>query len=264
MFPRLFDFGTIEFLGRTFHPILHTYGLLLAGGFVIGLADAVRRAPRHGIERRHIYDLGLFLFLGAIVGAKLLLVFVNPGAFLQNPLSVVTAGGVFLGGFLGAVAATVWFFRSRGIPVWEGGDLMGPSIALGHSIGRLGCFAGGCCYGLPADGLPAVTFTDIYANSVTGVPLHTPLHPTQLYESGFEIALYLFLLWLMPRRRFAGQVFFTWVGLYAAGRFLIEFLRGDPRGFVFDGLLSTSQFLGIWLLAAAVIGLVALHRRRAA
>ena len=264
MFPRLLDLGAFELFGRTFHPVLHTYGLLLAGGFVVGIADAARRAPRHGIERKDIYDLALHLFLGAIIGAKALLFLVNPEPFLRNPAALVTAGGVFLGGFLGAMAASIRFFRSRGIPVWEGGDLLAPSIALGHGIGRLGCFAGGCCYGLPAEGAPAVTFTDIYANSVTGVPLHTPLHPTQLYEAGFEFALFGLLLWLTPRKKFAGQIFYLWVGLYAVGRFSIEFLRGDPRGFVFDELLSTSQFLSIWLLVGAVIALLILRRRAAA
>ena len=161
------------------------------------------------------------------------------------------------------MAATVWFFRSRGIAVWNGGDLMAPSIALGHGIGRLGCFAAGCCYGLPAEGLTAVTFTDVYANSVTGVPLHTAIHPTQLYEAGLEFGLFLFLLWLAPRRRFAGQLFLTWAALYSVARFIIEFYRGDPRGFVLDGLLSTSQFVGVFVAAAAVIAFVALRKRTA-
>ena len=263
MFPRLFDFGSFEIFGRSFHPILHNYGLLLFAGFVAGIWFAARRAPRYGIETRHIYDLALYLFLGALIGAKALLVLLDPAGFFANPWGFVTAGGVFFGGLLGAVAATVWFFRSRGIAVWNGGDLMAPSIALGHGIGRLGCFAAGCCYGLPAEGLTAVTFTDAYANSVTGVPLHTAIHPTQLYEAGLEFGLFLFLLWLAPRRRFAGQLFLTWAALYSVARFIIEFYRGDPRGFVLDGLLSTSQFVGVFVAAAAVIAFVALRKRTA-
>ena len=112
--------------------------------------------------------------------------------------------------------------------------------------------------------MPAITFTDVYANSVTGVPLNVPLHPTQLYEAGLEFALFFFLLWLAPRRKFQGQLFLTWAHrLSGIGRFIIEFFRGDPRGFVLEGLLSTSQFVGIWIVAAAVISLLVLRRRTA-
>ncbi len=261
MFPRLVDFGPLELFGRTFHPALHTYGLLMFAGFLAGIWFAARRSGRYGIEARHIYDLALYLIVGALVGAKALLIVLDPVGFFRNPLGFLGAGGVFFGGLLGAVGASIWFFRSRGIPVWTGGDLMAPSIALGHGIGRLGCFAAGCCYGIPSDGLPAVTFTDPYANQVTGVPLHTPLHPTQLYEAGIEFALFGLLLWMAARRRFEGQLFLTWAIVYSVARFGVEFLRGDPRGFVLDGLLSTSQFAGLWILLAALIALRAVRTR---
>lgn len=261
MFPRLVDFGELELFGRSFHPALHTYGLLLFAGFAVGIWLAGRRAGRFGIEAQQIYDLAIYLVIGALVGAKVLLIFLDPGGFFRNPLGFLGAGGVFFGGLIGAVAASIWFFRSRGIPVWRGGDLMAPSIALGHGVGRLGCFAAGCCYGLPHDGPAAVTFTDVHAHEVTGVPLNTPLHPTQLYEAGLEFGLFFFLLWLSGKRRFEGQVFLTWAVLYAVGRFGVEFFRGDPRGFVFDGLLSTSQFVGLWILAAALIAWRAIRPR---
>ena len=263
MLPRLVDFGSFEILGRSFHPVLHTYGILMFAGFLVGLWVAAKRAPRYGIQPQTIYDLGLWLVIGALVGAKALLILLDPSRFLANPGGFITAGGVFFGGLLGAVGATIWFCRKRGIPVWNCGDLMAPSIACGHGIGRLGCFAAGCCYGTPADGLPSVTFTDVHAHSVTGVPLNVELHPTQLYEAGLEFALFFFLLWLAPRRTFTGQLFLTWAILYAVSRFSIEFLRGDPRGFVLDGLLSTSQFVGIWIFAAALISLFVLRRRTA-
>ncbi len=263
MFPRLLDFGPLEFASRTFHPVLHTYGLLLFAGFVIGIWTAARRAPQHGIASRHIYDLAPYLFLGALIGAKVLLILLDPVRFWDNPWGFISAGGVFFGGLLGAVGATVWFFRSRGIEVWNGGDLMAPSIALGHGIGRLGCFAAGCCYGIPAEGLTAVTFTDVYANSFTGVPLGIPLHPTQLYEAGLEFGLFLFLLVLARRRRFQGQIFLVWAVVYGVSRFVIEFYRGDPRGFMLDGLLSTSQFLGIGIVLSAAAALLVLRKRPA-
>lgn len=261
MFPRLVDFGAIELFGRTFHPALHTYGLLLFGGFLVGIWLAARRAGQYCIAARHIYDLALYLIVGALLGAKVLLIVLDPAGFLRNPLGFLGAGGVFFGGLLGAVAASVWFFRSRGISVWTGGDLMAPSLALGHGIGRLGCFGAGCCYGVPTDGPTAVTFTDVYANQATGVPLNTPVHPTQLYDAAIEFGLFFLLLWMAGRRRFEGQIFLTWAILYTAARFGVEFYRGDPRGFVFDELLSTSQFVGVWIVLAALIAWRAVRTR---
>ncbi len=263
MFPRIVDFGPIEIFGRSFNPALNTYGILVALGFLAGLYLAGRRAHRYRIPTQSVYDLGIWLIVGAFLGAKVLLILVDPEAFLRNPAGIIRSFGVFFGGFLGAVVAAIWFFSRRRINVFDGGDLLAPSIALGHGIGRLGCFAAGCCYGAPTDGPLAVTFSDIQANAFTGVPLGVPIHPTQLYEAGAEFALCLFLLWFAPRRTFRGQVFFTWLGLYSVFRFLVEFLRDDPRGFLFDGLLSTSQFLGLLLLPAAAIALLVLRRRHA-
>ncbi len=263
MFPRIVEFGAIELFGRTFEPALNTYGLLVALGFLAGLWLAGKRAHLYGVQTKDVYDLGIWLIVGAFVGAKILLILVDPEGFLRNPAGIIRSFGVFFGGFLGAVVGAIWFYARRRINVFDGGDLLAPSIALGHGVGRLGCFAAGCCYGLPHDGPVAVTFSDVQANAFTGVPLGVALHPTQLYEAGVEFALAGFLLWLAPRRKFRGQLFFTWLALYATLRFLLEFLRGDPRGFVLDGLFSTSQFLSLLLLPAAVILLLALRRRHA-
>ncbi len=259
MFPRIVDFGSVEIFGRSFHPVLATYALLVVLGFLAGIYLAGRRAHRYRISTQDVHDLGIWLFVGAFVGAKILLILVDPEAFFRNPAGFIRSFGVFFGGFLGAVAASIWFLARRRINVFDGGDLLAPSIALGHGIGRLGCFAAGCCYGAPSDGPLAVTFSDLH----TRAPIGVALHPTQLIEAGVEFGLCLFLLWLAPRRKFRGQLFFTWLGLYAVFRFAIEFLRGDPRGFVFDGLLSTSQFFGLLLLPAAVIALLVLRRRHA-
>ncbi len=263
MFPRIVDLGPIELFGRTFHPALNTYGLLVALGFLVGLWFAGRRAHHYGIKKQDVYDLGVWLIVGAFLGAKVLLILVDPQAFLQNPAGIIRSFGVFFGGFLGAAAASIWFFRRRGIPVFDGADLLAPSIALGHGVGRLGCFAAGCCYGSPTDGPLAVTFHDLHAHEFTGVPLGIDLHPTQLYEAGAEFGLCLFLLWFASRQKFRGQLFFLWLGLYSVFRFSVEFLRGDPRGFLLDGLLSTSQFLSLLLLPVAVVALLMLRRRHA-
>jgi phosphatidylglycerol:prolipoprotein diacylglycerol transferase len=98
----------------------------------------------------------------------------------------------------------------------------------------------------------AVTFHDLYASRTSGTPLDVPLHPTQIYESLATAAIFAILLWISGRRRFDGQVVLSYVLLYSVARFAIEFFRGDSvRGFVFGGLLSTSQLIAIVLVLAA-------------
>ena len=261
MFPQLFDFGEITLWDRTFHPILHTYGFLLAVGFLVALKLAARRAQKIGVETRMTMDLGLYLLISALIGAKLLLVIVNWEHMQHDPWSLVRSGGVFYGGLLAAIVTALWYFRKHRLPPWKMADVLAPSVALGHGIGRLGCFAAGCCYGKPTDSFLGVTFTSDYAHQIVAVPLGLALHPTQLYEAGAEFLIFTFLLWLSTRKRFDGQVFWTYVGLYAAVRFVIELYRGDPRGFVFDGALSTSQFIGLLMLAMSLFALFVLRKR---
>jgi phosphatidylglycerol:prolipoprotein diacylglycerol transferase len=134
---------------------------------------------------------------------------------------------------------------------------------VGQAIGRLGCFAAGCCHGRPTDVAWAVTFRDIYATRAVGTPIDTPLHPTQLYESAAAFLIFGFLLWLAARKKFDGQVVLAYVVLYSITRFVIEFYRGDAaRGAVFNGMLSTSQFIAIVLVLAAALVYPYLARRR--
>ena len=135
-----------------------------------------------------------------------------------------------------------------------------PAVALGQSVGRLGCFSAGCDYGKPTTAPWGVVFTSTFAHEVAGVPLGVRLHPTQLYESLATLVIFGLLLWWFPRKKRDGDVFLGYVGLYAVARFFLEFLRGDEdRGFVFHHLLSTSQFIA--LLALAGIATVFIWRR---
>ena len=131
-----------------------------------------------------------------------------------------------------------------------------PAVAIGHGIGRLGCFAAGGCYGI-ATNLPwGVTFTDTYSGSLVGVPLNIPLHPTQLYEAVTNLLLGAFLIWYFRRKQFDGQIFWLYVLAYAVMRFFHEFLRADPRGTLFGGTLTTSQFIAI-VGATIALGMLA-------
>jgi phosphatidylglycerol:prolipoprotein diacylglycerol transferase len=256
MYPKLLELGPIH---------LYTYGLLLAAAYLLGLQMSVARGERRGIPRGQMMDLGLYVIVAAFVGAKLLLVVVDVDHFVEHPsdlFSLVRSGGVFYGGLILATLVALWYVRRHRMPVWRVGDAVAPGIALGHVVGRLGCFLGGCCYGRPTDVPWAVTFTSPDAAANVGTPLGIPLHPTQLYEAGAELIILVGLLLLERRGRpFPGRTFFSYLVVYGISRFVIEFYRGDPRGFVVD-TFSTSQFISLLLVPVSIVMLVWLSRHR--
>jgi len=251
MHPILIDLGFF---------VLPTYGVLLALGLVVALWTAGRRAASVGLPREKVVDLGVWVVLWGLLGGKLLLVITDP-SYLQSPqglASLLRAGGVFYGGLLAALVAAIFLFRRWQLPFFPVADVVAPSIALGHAFGRLGCFAAGCCFGAACQAPWAVVFTDPKAAEISGTPLHVPLHPTQLYEALFNFVNYLFLAWLFRRLRpkLSGQVLGAYLLSYGLARFVIEFYRGDAdRGFLFGGLLSTSQAIALLLvpLGAALV-----------
>lgn len=256
MHPILFSVGT--------WPV-YSYGVLLAAAYLIGLQLGVVRARRAGIDPARVMDLGIYLIIAALVGAKLMLIAVDWEYFKSQPrelLSLVRAGGVFYGGLIAAVAVGLWLVRRYKLPAWTTGDLMAPGIALGHIVGRFGCLMAGCCYGRPTDVAWAITFTDPLAATNVGTPLGIPLHPTQLYDAGAELIILGLLLFTERKGRpFAGRTFWGYLLLYGISRFIIEFYRGDAnRGTVMAGL-STSQFVSLLLVPASLLMLVYLRRR---
>jgi len=258
MLPRLFDLGPLS---------VYTYGVLLATAYLLGLQLALVRARRHGLDAQRVMDLGILVIVSALVGAKLLLIVTDYEYFRANPtdiFSLVRSGGVFYGGLIVAVAAAFWYLRRHPLPFWTTTDVFAPGIALGHVIGRFGCFFAGCCYGRPTTAPWGVTFTNPLAAELVGTPLGVRLHPTQLYEAAAELLILVGLLVYERRwRAFPGRTFWTYMLLYAVSRFAIEFFRGDPRGDVF-GTFSTSQFISIVLAPLSLVMLVVLSRRPAA
>jgi phosphatidylglycerol:prolipoprotein diacylglycerol transferase len=235
------------------HPILfeignwpvYSYGVLLAIAYLAGLQLAVVRARRAGLDGTKVMDLGIYLIIAALVGAKLMLVAVDYQYFRSQPrelFSLVRAGGVFYGGLIAAFFVGLWLIRRYALPLWTTADLIAPGIALGHVIGRFGCLLAGCCYGRPTNVPWAITFTDPVASINVGTPLGIPLHPTQLYDAGAELVILVALLATERRGRpFAGRTFWLYMLLYAISRFIIEIYRGDERGTIAG--LSTSQFV---------------------
>ncbi|HUF24801.1 MAG TPA: prolipoprotein diacylglyceryl transferase [Vicinamibacterales bacterium] len=253
------------------HPILfelgdwpvYTYGILLAAAYLLGLQLAVWRAKRHGVDPNRVMDLGIWIIIAALVGAKLLLVVVDWSYYRANPreiFSLVRSAGVFYGGLVVATITGFALIRRYRLPVWTTADLYAPGIALGHVIGRMGCFFAGCCWGKPTDVPWAITFTNPAAAVNVGTPLNVALHPTQLYEAGAELLILALLLATERRGRpFAGRTFWLYMLLYAVTRFVIEIYRGDPRGELLG--MSTSQFFSVLLLPISIAMLYWLSRR---
>src|SRR4029077_19911602 len=235
MYPRLFELGPIT---------VYTYGVLLAAAYLLGLKFAMTRAKARGLDAVRVLDLGIYIIISALVGAKLLLLITDFRSFRADPRELLTlarSGGVFYGGLILAVIVALWYIRRAGLPLWTTCDVFAPGIALGHVVGRFGCLFAGCCFGKPTNVPWAITFHDPFAAANVGTPLNVPLHPTQLYEAGAELLILIVLLVTEKRgHKFAGRTFWLYMLLYSVSRYVIEFYRGDERGNV--GPLSTSQF----------------------
>ena len=244
------------------HPILikigsfqlPTYGVLLALALVAAIWTAMRLGRREGLEPNRLLDFSTWLILVGLLGAKVLMIVADWSYYRQNPGEIVSwatlqSGGVFYGGFIAATLFAVWYVRTYRLPPLKVFDVYAPAIALGQSVGRLGCFSAGCDYGKPTRSFLGVVFTNPYSHEVTGVPLNVPIHPAQLYESAATLVIFGMLLWWYRRKKRDGEVFLLYLTSYAVARFFLEFLRGDPdRGFVFNHLLSTSQFIAVLAL----------------
>jgi phosphatidylglycerol:prolipoprotein diacylglycerol transferase len=268
MHPRLLTVPAFDLLGRSIGPFtLHTYGVLLAIAFLAGLFVASRQAKKAGLDSARITDMAVWVLIAGLLGAKLLLVVVDWRYFTSNPgelFMLFKSGGVFYGGLLGGILVAWWYVRRYELPGWQVADVLAPGVVIGQAIGRLGCFAAGCCWGQPTRVPWAVTFTDVYSARAVGTPLDTPLHPSQIYESVAAFLIFLFLIWLASRKKFHGQIILAYVVLYSAARFGLEFLRGDPdRGSWFRGALSTSQLIAIILILGAALLLPRLLRTQA-
>ena len=253
MYPELFSLGPIT---------VYSYGVLLAISYLVGLWLAMRRARAWGLDANRVLDLGIYIIIAALIGAKLLLLVVDFDQFRRSPadlMSLARSGGVFYGGLILAVLVAFWYVHKHRLPLWTTCDVFAPGIALGHVTGRLGCLAAGCCYGRPTSLPWGITFTNPLAAANVGTPLGIPLHPTQIYEAGAELLILVILLATEKRGRpFAGRSFWGYMFLYAVSRYIIENYRGDPRGTMW--IFSTSQFISLLLAPLSLAMLVWLSK----
>lgn len=230
---------------------LHWYGIALAAAFLLGLHLALRHARANDVSEDVISSICFWGLVCGIIGARLGYVISHPSEFsFGRPwewIAIWQGGQVFFGGLAGGLAgASIGALRNKA-PWRATADFLIPFLALGHAIGRLGCFAKGCCYG-KVSGLPwAIRFpshvnedgyivgSDVFLHHLSEGLVNRsdewsqPVHPTQIYSMAALVGLYFFLRWMYKRRSFDGQVFAVYVILYGAWRFIVEFIRSEPK-----------------------------------
>lgn len=248
MHPILFNIGPLP---------IHSYGALIATGFLASVWLIKRLSIRAGLNTDRVLDLVFWAFLVGFAGARLTYVVTMWSQFENDLLGVfkVWEGGlVFYGGPLAVVPFAIWYIRRHRLPVWKVMDVLAPGLVTGHIFGRIGCLGAGCCYGRPTDVPWAIKLnSELVETSLRNVPLH----PTQIYESGSLAILLAGLLWINKHKRFDGQVVLSYFMAYAVIRSVIEVYRGDSdRGYLIGDLISTSQGISIVAFIIAAVFLV--------
>ncbi|MFP4083187.1 MAG: prolipoprotein diacylglyceryl transferase [Candidatus Aminicenantes bacterium] len=265
MFPILFKIGPIT---------VHTYGFMMALGVGFAFWFLYVQAKKQSMPAPRLLDMAFYTVVISLIGAKIVLFVGNLSYYLHYPselFSLARSGGVFQGGLVFGTLFALWYMRRHHISVWKTADIIGPALALGHGFGRLGCFAAGCCYGR-ACALPwGVSFDNQYSHNLTGIPLSTPLHPTQLYESVLNFLNFIFLFIFLKRKKFDGQVFPVYIINYSIIRYFVEFYRGDhpDKAFLIQNpspylSLSFPQiFCVIGIVGGSILYFVLKKRKRA-
>lgn len=264
MYPILIKLGPIT---------IYSYGTLLAIGFLLAIFLARKRARIYGLSPDRITDLGLYTLIAGIIGARILYVLTQLNSFIHRPLldifKIWEGGLVYYGGLLVGIIVGAWYIKKIKYPFLQVADIIAPSISLGQSLGRMGCFLNGCCYGKVSK-----TYGIIFPNVD-----NFPHIPTQLIESIFTFAVFLFLIKREKHKKQAqqlrvypqdgyplgkaahlpnrgqGEIFLLYLLLYSAGRFIIEIIRADDRGPSLFGIISVSQFVSIliFIISARIL-----------
>jgi len=242
---------------------IYSYGFFIACGAIAGyIYTAYQAKKQYHTKAETIQLLIILIIIASVIGGKFFIIFENPKLYLNDPsrlFSNFNTGFVFYGSLIFAIPTMLIFFRIHKLPMLGMLDIMAGTTCIVHGFGRIGCFMAGCCYGTPHEGLFSVTFTD---PKCVAEPLHTPLHPTQLYSSITIFAILAIILFMSRRKQFDGQLFMLYLMLYAVARSILEVFRGDlARGFIIDNVLSNSQFISILIFLASLTIYILLYKK---
>jgi len=245
MFPVLFRLGPLS---------IHTYGALIVLGFLVGVYLIRKKAINENLNPDQLTDIAFWALLMGLLGGRILFIITLWKEFARDPLEMLrfwNGGLVYYGGLIGG-ALTFWYLAKRyRLNVLQVMDIATPSLAIAHFFGRLGCFVAGCCFGKECD--PNFPLAVVFKSPESIAPVNIPLHPAQLYDAANAMIIFIALSLFYPYHKFRGQVLAIYLMIYAVGRSIVEQYRGDlVRGFVIENVLSTSQFISIFVFVAGL------------
>jgi len=244
--PVILTIGTLE---------IRWYGIMVVLAVIAVIGLSLVEARRKGIPQDVVWDAGLWVVVGGIIGARLLHIIDKWQYYLYHPEQLLNFAGLAIwGAVLGGLTAILIFCLVRKMSFWELGDIAAPGAILGQAIGRVGCLVNGCCYGLTC-GLPVAV---IYSNPSSYAPLGVPLYPTQLFHIIWDLAGFAVLWSLRKKLRPEGSLFLLWLIFFGAGDFIIRFFR-ESEPFLFN--LPQAQIIDILMVAAAAVTLTARYAR---
>ena len=235
---------------------VYTYGFMIAVGILSAYFVTEKRAQKMGINTQKFDLLCVWLLIGGFACSKIFYWLTRFGDILNDPSIMLNLadGWVVYGGIIGGLLAGLLWCKKEDLNFLQMADLIIPQVALAQGFGRLGCFFAGCCYGLPTTEWYGITFP---AGSLA--PAGTPLIPTPLISAAFDFGLFFFLIWLSKKSEYQGDVCAWYLILYSAGRFVLEFVRGDLiRGHA--GMFSTSQWISIFMFIAGICMLIVIRK----
>ncbi len=246
MYPIIAKFGPFT---------IYSYGMMVAIAFIFAIYVARIEAVRKAIKIDLVYDLTLYLVIGALIGARVYyLTFFNPASFIQNPLSIfkVWEGGLAIhGGIFGGILAGFLFSKLHKISFWRLADITAPSIILGQAIGRIGCFLNGCCFGVPTESMFGIRFPEGSLPYIAYRGL--AIHPTQLYELILNLIGFFALCSMRRKIKFEGALFLLYLMIYNSIRIAISPLRGDSL-YIWNTDIKIAQIVsGIIFLIAFIL-----------
>lgn len=236
-------------LGEIFGLKIYSYGFMIGIGIICAVLLFLKRGTKRGYNEDKLFNATILTVILGILGGKLLYVITEWKLVIQDPSIIFRDFGngfVIYGAILGGALGIVLYSLKYKWNVLELGDLIIPGVALAQGFGRIGCLLAGCCYGAETSCSIGIVFP-----KGSLAPAGVPLYPTQIFSSIFDFALALFLLWYGNKNEEKGKTLSMYMIIYSIGRFFVEFLRNDPRGNV--GLLSTSQFISIFILIAGIL-----------
>lgn len=236
---------------------IHGYGLMIGIGIIAAYLVSEMRAKKQGLDSDLLIPIALWVVVPGLLCAKLLYYITVFDEILKNPrmLLDISNGYVVYGGIIGGILGGILYCKKNRVPFWKYFDLVIPSVALAQGFGRIGCLLAGCCYGMTTASPIGIVFTES-----SFAPNGVSLLPTQIISSGLNFIHFFILIYAAKYVKKEGIVASLYLTLYSAGRFVLEFFRGDlERGSV--GTLSTSQFISIFMFLLGC-GLLAYHGKK--